>query len=437
MSHPSPDGYTHNETAVYAILKDVPVVLGKSCRGVKTVSLPYSYVPVADNVADLYTYDFSLERRVIEEAERAIQAAAAEKAALEERARREEAERKERERKKAPGLEDNILQPIPATGSPVGLRKEIASKSPSPTQPSATSESGGDKVNSASVGPVSTWKTKKNPHIDYLEFEHGLAPPDPWDTREEDDLQMLREVMGGSGPPASVPPQPQNTYSQPHQAPPSYSQLPATHPPAHAHTSLPASIISRAQAYLPESVASRVSHLHLGGFGRQPAGPPPPPPKPVGISEMYGNNSSGSMQYPSLSGGGASGSGYPRETGHQSGVPASVPPEYRDAFAGYLQMGFSRNAVERGMRLYGADEKKVLDFVISFEELHPTPRNSDAVEMAVTLFEHEQEKGRKFVDAFEALEELGFPRDRIKEALVLKGCDREAALEWLMRDGDG
>ncbi|KAJ3042985.1 hypothetical protein HDV00_006292, partial [Rhizophlyctis rosea] len=117
----------------YPALADVPITLGSTLPGIKPVALPRTYVPIPDNVADLYNYDFALELKVLEEVERAAQAAAAERVAREERTQRVEAERKERERRQAPGLDEGIMQPIQASGSPGPLRKaDTASTSTSP-----------------------------------------------------------------------------------------------------------------------------------------------------------------------------------------------------------------------------------------------------------------------------------------------------------------
>ena len=41
-------------------------------------------------------------------------------------------------------------------------------------------------------------KTNAQSNLNYLEFEHGLSPPDPWESTDKtNDLQLLSEVMGG------------------------------------------------------------------------------------------------------------------------------------------------------------------------------------------------------------------------------------------------
>lgn len=114
-------------------------------------------------------------------------------------------------------------------------------------------------------------------------------------------------------------------------------------------------------------------------------------------------------------------------------------------------MGFPPDAVERAIQHCNGDEKKVwwqgvslkplpctkvqrqiLDFAIAYQEHQQAGFNGDDIVMALGLYNYDMKKERRFLEAFVALAEFGFPRERVREALVMKDNERDAALDYLM-----
>ncbi|KAJ3092235.1 hypothetical protein HK102_009549 [Quaeritorhiza haematococci] len=203
----SPNGLSedHLGSSTYAAIADIPLVLINTCKPPKLISLPYTYQPVSEDVLSLCHYDFSLERKVVADAE----AWAKEDAAAEERRKVVEATRREKEREqarqRAPGLSEGlILQPTPviaktSSNGQIGGGGPSSSttgstlttvKSPSP-MPKSSMTDGAAETNSLNR------PGKRNLGLNFLEFEQGLAPPDPWDTPQtiNDDLNQLRDVI--------------------------------------------------------------------------------------------------------------------------------------------------------------------------------------------------------------------------------------------------
>ncbi|KND05196.1 uncharacterized protein SPPG_00856 [Spizellomyces punctatus DAOM BR117] len=445
------------EGVAYPPLSDVPVV-AKNYRPTNQVSLPYTYLDVEDNTVENFNYDFSLERGVLEEANRIQTERQLMAAAQDVLKRKLEADKLAKQRRQAPGLavDGEIMQPTSASSSPAALgRTDLKLKTPSPIPPldaSALNSHGrlSEQEGNRLAGSVSSLSdsgrsgsnpsvadsARKHPGIDYLEFEQGLPPPDPWRTEDDDDdLRMLKEVMGvpESRGTSSVAPN-GNAAARKGNAQQRWSALPTRNARLDAlagHHSVTSSleyddVVGRARALMADL-----------GLGSQSSGPPPPP-KPVGLQTNNPGQSSSSrkrqsLQYPILPGI-STGSSAQNQLALGHDIPSGVPFDMRDTFLRITQMGFSHEAVERGIINHARDEKKILDFAIAFEEHRHAGFKGDDIQVAIGLYDHDIAKERTFLEAYTALAEFGFPRERIREALVMKNNDRDQALDYLMQE---
>lgn len=136
-------------------------------------------------------------------------------------------------RKIAPGFLDTdtrILQPQqtyvyehPATNedSQNGEDSHSDSTSPSMLQPALNGYQDTKTMVPMEIGPEK--------HFDYLKFEQGLAPADPWDT-PENDMVALRSILGS----------PKSNYNQRRTStPPSYPPQQYQHSPSQQQQPLP------------------------------------------------------------------------------------------------------------------------------------------------------------------------------------------------------
>ena len=171
--------------------------------------------------------------------------------------------------------------------------------------------------------------SRKPTNFSFLEFEHGLAPPDPWDAvkNPDDELSDLNTVFGGSARPATKTATPNSTsHTQPshphprphvtqqhssstpiasssHIDPPSpprfatHPRIPTPQPPlssspaSNAHGGVPTPFQraqQQASAYDP-SLSNSMSNVNLTASNPPPQQhiPPPKPPKP---SAMYSSS---------------------------------------------------------------------------------------------------------------------------------------------------
>lgn len=79
---------------------------------------------------------------------------------------------------------------------------------------------------------------------------------------------------------------------------------------------------------------------------------------------------------------------------------------------------------------------RFLDFYVSLYETSPsTFEASDAkIVKSFDLFDGDVKKSGEFLVVAEELEELGFEEDKVVSALMLNSNDREAALDFLMKN---
>ncbi|OZJ04886.1 hypothetical protein BZG36_02508 [Bifiguratus adelaidae] len=212
-------------------MEDIPVIAPILYRLPKPVSAPEYLAVIPDDVGHLQVYNFALEQHLLEDIAKAraeeqakADALAARKQAYE---ARQVAQQKAKARKIAPGFLDTdqrLLTPQPANAATRAL-----SESDKDVEEGAESDKR-DDVGTESEDELKTTKGVASPKqaktsLDYLEFEQGLPPPDPWD-HPASTMEDLEEVFLGRG---RTHPTPQSTQS-PQQSP---NTLP-TQPPARA-----------------------------------------------------------------------------------------------------------------------------------------------------------------------------------------------------------
>ncbi|KAJ3001772.1 hypothetical protein HKX48_002716, partial [Thoreauomyces humboldtii] len=246
-------------------------------------------------------------KSTVEESQRHAQKRNERIAARQAKVARQVAERREWEKRQAPGLahDGQIMQPvsIATRGSSVGTPSPVP---PLDQQQQFAGQGGGSRTASpgpgsrTSVAPASIAPRQAPPRIgtgmDYLEFEQGLPPPDPWRTHDDDDdLRALREVMGGAPAESSASSSPTKstatspTHHNVHDHPPSSSTSTS---PTRAAVSNVASYVSNL-AQRPTAVAKEVAGHAEDVVARAralvatfhhhgaPTGGPPMPPKPA------------------------------------------------------------------------------------------------------------------------------------------------------------
>ncbi|KAI8590789.1 hypothetical protein BDZ88DRAFT_450741 [Geranomyces variabilis] len=430
-----------SDNGTYAALSGVPVVC-KVYRPPPKVTLPPSFYDLVSNASTERRrgrYDFQVEKGVLEEAERFAQQLAKQAAARQEKLDKLSADRREWEKRQAPGLatDGRIMQPTAVTAvstsplPPAAASEGLAASSqPRMATPSSLASDHSVSPSPSRAGSSATSHprlqeaapVKKKGGLDYLEFEQGLPPPDPWRTEDDDDdLRMLKEVMSAPDP------HPTSTAT----AERTRATSPTKHTLKEAVLGHAGDAVSRARAL----VATLAQHV--------PAVPSPPSKAAdLHTSATVGATSStsrkaASMQYPVLPGianGGLQSVHQNRSTESPVDIHSSqgFSPTTKETFLKMTQMGFSREAVDRGIKQYGLNEKKILDFAIAFDEHRRSGFSGDDVELAVSLFNHDARKEREFLVAYTALVDFGFPKRRIQEALVLKNNDKEQALEYLV-----
>ncbi|TPX51065.1 hypothetical protein SeMB42_g01431 [Synchytrium endobioticum] len=466
-------------SVTYPPLADVPLIV--NVRKPNPISLPVNhYHPITFAEIDSLNYDFSLESAILDDSIKHATLEAAHQQA--EHARRIQAENETRARtiretqRRAPGLnlEGEILQPMPSSCAAAALALAIAGRSSS-VDSLGCSSSNADGANNdgntvvptlsppigasdaeSGSGPLNTEKASRKPtNFSLLDFEHGLAPPDPWDLvkKTDEELSDLNTVFGGSARPSSAnntggrlyaplsqSPSPSTDAS----SPPRFStnpRIPTPQPASNTHGGIPTPF-HRAQQQAYE-LNSGMSNMSISASPNQHVAPPPKPPKP---SAVYASPSPHVPGPKPLNYGTNTGTGSPRRpesplpavnAGAQA--PTGLSPGMQELYVKMVNMGFAPSAIERAFRVHGSDEKRVLDFLVPYTEYLSRGFKSENIEVALSLYDSakDPEKCVKFLSAFSALAEMGFSTAKIKEVLVLKGLDQEQAMEFLLSEGGG
>ncbi|KAI8799983.1 hypothetical protein BJ742DRAFT_843328 [Cladochytrium replicatum] len=401
------------------------------------------------------------------------------RSAREERAKLAEMAKGDAERRKRPpGFvpEGALLQPTRAheTGKAQETSENI--------DPSSSPVIGGGFVqqsgpSSAPMSGQSSPGRKQNSKFDFLEFEQGLAPLDPWET-PSDDLALLHEVMGGPvAPPKTVSP-PSLRDSPTSKMSAGSPRLPQNSPPAIAapqpHPYTFQSMSSSSSYQYQPSLASTQSALGLSASSLPGAqyrvGPSPPPPPPPVPPNPYSANRQASAwggfddssqstkvdsaslssrplgTYPVLPGKPPSGfAGASSSSGSQNSKPEAGKPKLSsDPSTAKAQelleamgLDFSEDEVSKALSARGGDEKKVINYFLAFKSLQSdgssTGLTSEDIASALDLHNDDEENAARYLKAFASLVEMGWDRGNVKEALVLVGPKADAALEVLLK----
>ncbi|KAI8639682.1 hypothetical protein BD408DRAFT_484626 [Parasitella parasitica] len=235
-----------DQGSTYAILQSVPLMVSPLYKLPKKILVASELKMVPDDITKLPSYPFAVEREVITQVEAARKKTfEAEEAFRHQKMQYEQDKlnkQKAAARRIAPGFldtETRMLQPQPtyvyeqptAGNSEESVHGEDSlseSTSPKILQPGLN---GNDTkiVVPLEIGPEK--------HFDYLKFEQGLAPADPWDA-PENDMVALRSILGSpklnyeqrrtSTPPAYPPQQYQQPQPQ-HQPLPQQQQQQQQH----------------------------------------------------------------------------------------------------------------------------------------------------------------------------------------------------------------
>ncbi|KAI3660475.1 hypothetical protein MP638_004304 [Amoeboaphelidium occidentale] len=315
--------------------------------------------------------NYSLERSIIEKYKRQLITEQEEKEAQQKREERlkleVERKRKEKINSIAPGLGD-VLEPV-----------RVTSGSAPATASSSSSQQGTPRMATHRTNAASA--TGSNA-FNFLEFEQGLPPPNPWDLQQtvDDDLKQLNDVLS----PASLQTSPQKT---------SYLQQP--------NRSL--------SVNLPLSTAS-----------------PTPPRKDFSALPPEYMAPLSTIRAPS------------NINGNQDQFYFSVPVNYRELYTQFTQNGHRPDGVALGLKLYssfyssnesGELHTTLAEFLREFDKLTRTYRPEDIEHCYWTNLKYPPSinatkprpaghlKFSIYLTAFTKLRELGFPQDSIRVAL--------------------
>ncbi|KAK7789779.1 hypothetical protein R5R35_012333 [Gryllus longicercus] len=96
------------------------------------------------------------------------------------------------------------------------------------------------------------------------------------------------------------------------------------------------------------------------------------------------------------------------------------------------EMGFALPRVARACQLFGEDDKKVIEFLLQIQALEEKKWPGDLAEKALVTNKHNIAEAVRFLEALTQLLDLGFPEDKVSEALVMFHNDRDKALDHLI-----
>nr|KAJ3422440.1 hypothetical protein HK105_008085 [Polyrhizophydium stewartii] len=300
---------------------------------------------------------------------------------------------------------------------------------------------------------------------DYLQFEQGLPPPDPWDSATGDsdrDFEMLKQIMGVPGAESRLAAAPQRRPAD--GSPPSYSVIPEhlqqqmTGQQQQPPPALPAAITS------PHDLQLQQMHLLLQEQLRQRQGQgqaqaqaqiSAPSSQALSSSSLPAaapEDAADDHSRPSVS---ALVSKFQKSNtimsampGGPMGQPSTPPPSLspqsvvhdryfdspvKDAiFINVAQMGFRTDLIERAILLHQTDERLILEFLVQASEWASAGYSVNAIEMTLSAKEHNKGISElDFLSAYVRLEELGFRPQLIRDALLSKGLDVDRAIEYL------
>ncbi|KAG4085328.1 hypothetical protein H8356DRAFT_1740721 [Neocallimastix lanati (nom. inval.)] len=389
----------------YQMLKGVKAELSLQYQIPELVSLPYEYVQTNDRIIEENNYDFIFETKYLENYEK--------------EKKEEEEKRKQELKAKAPGLSDKVLQPVRVDSH--------------------------DSLNALNQENKDDKNKQKN-KICISDFE-DVAPLDPWDkskTNKDELLQLQMELNDMSITKqntnynvASNNTSPQlnntsitasNTVNNPNSSPSINSQ--------------PSINYSSTYQTPPIQQTTSPTFPSLNPYGMPQPQPQQPPmfngiPYPPYQNTYPGINSNiPSMPQPL----------YQQATPYTSSIPPPIPSrpntqpygqtsksEEDNIVDSVVDMGFRRELVLNGMRNYGNDKRKIIDYVMLYSYLEGRGFQPKLIDEAIFLYSFNREKCEKFLTAFMELSEMGFEHEAIKEALIFSENDREGAIDQLTK----
>ncbi|KAI8086744.1 uncharacterized protein BX664DRAFT_336654 [Halteromyces radiatus] len=310
----------------YSVLQDIPVMVSPHYRLPKQIVIDKELVPISEEALKLTNYSFSVERQAISNVVAMREKQQQAEKELADRLEAYQAEklqqRKAAARKIAPGFldtETRILHPQPFHSNKTLLSEDLdheinkTNQDDPPSTHSSPQQQHQTRQQQLQHSPYQRYRSSSNPadfihpsysslqqqekrtsaqsHIDYLKFEQGLAPPDPWDT-PENDFVALRSILGnqdGKGnqdqqhytPPPNPSAMPTPQYSSPYlrHAPSTnmYPEGPWIRPPQYPTPG------HHAPA-LPPKLLKEELHPNGNSPNASPQIPPPPPPPPPSSS---------------------------------------------------------------------------------------------------------------------------------------------------------
>jgi hypothetical protein len=203
--------------------------------------------------------------------------------------------------------------------------------------------------------------------FDYLEFEQGLPPKNPWDI--EDDMSQLQDVLGKA------------TVTQPVEA----SFNTAALPPRPVHSSSESSI---RPPLMPRP--------KLGSLSAQLSTP---------LTNIPPSNQRRDIPEPAAS------------------IPSRLPPSLHSFYGYAVSMGHHPSAILLGYDLFDTDEKKIYAMCSERSRLFSFGYAYDVIDSAFrSLIPLGVNVGdltiQKFLEADKALMELGFERAQVTQALL-------------------
>ncbi|ORZ01328.1 hypothetical protein BCR43DRAFT_522191 [Syncephalastrum racemosum] len=295
-----------DQGSTYPVLQDVPVMVSALYKLPKQVFVGSELTALPDNVLE-NLYPFTLEKEALSEIEAAQgqQTLEEQKLASWQREYKDEKMRKQKlaARKIAPGFLDTdtrILKPEPLY-SPEAHEEDETGSSLSPAGVTATTATTTIAAAAAAAGgssPAAPVDLDKK-GIDYLRFDPGIPPPDPWDA-PENDLAALTSILGGNDAAtvaaahaaqavqkrASVPHDPP-TYWQQQQQQQTVQQPLQQH--ASRHSSPPVAMLAKAPALPPKPFSPSSSQPSSPPSQSSPLLPPRPPPPATAAANNNGN----------------------------------------------------------------------------------------------------------------------------------------------------
>lgn len=366
----------------YTSIRGVTVELSSKYRCPELISLPYEYVITNDNIIKDNDYDFSKELDYLKE--------------IEKNKKEEEQKKMEELKTKAPGLSDKVLEPI-RINQQEQAQKEMDDK-----------------------------ETSKQSNICISDFE-DVPPLDPWDRSKTDkdellQLQLEMSEMSCSNPKISnsnansvIP----NNNTKINGSPQLCGSPPST---SNANKEPYSPILNQGTVYNATPPPPNYSYYPYGTNLPVPSGKsdPTPPYNPYSNPPYNSDMSNGYNMPPPL----------PVRPINPYPNPTNPSDELLESI---VNMGFDRNIVLSGIRSYGNDKRKIIDYSINFSYFTSKGYLPKYIDTAISLYDLNRDKCEKFLESFMKLMEMGFDQEEIKEALVFSENDSEAAIDHLTK----